>query len=146
MTTQPEALRLAGALLEPVVLDKHSMQADDELRRLHAECEALSSRRDRLDADLDDCRDKRDALHAECEALRFTRVLAQARYENAVKLLTGIHELLYPAPVNTPDGRTLLFRPDDTDPHAVLQLLSDRIRAIPAELEAARAAKEQSNG
>lgn len=41
MTTQPEALRLAGALLEPVVLDKHAMQAADELRRLHAECEAL---------------------------------------------------------------------------------------------------------
>lgn len=48
MTTQPEALRLAGALLEPVVLDKHAMQAADELRRLHAECEALRSVVDRL--------------------------------------------------------------------------------------------------
>jgi hypothetical protein len=30
-----DALRLADALLEPVVLDKHAMQAAAELRRLH---------------------------------------------------------------------------------------------------------------
>lgn len=34
--TQPEALRLADRLMEPVVLDKHAMQAADELRRLYA--------------------------------------------------------------------------------------------------------------
>jgi hypothetical protein len=39
--TQPEALRLADALMEPVVLDEHAMQAAAELRRLHAEVEAL---------------------------------------------------------------------------------------------------------
>ena len=35
MTDKPEALRLADALMEPVVLDKHAMQAAAELRRLH---------------------------------------------------------------------------------------------------------------
>jgi len=39
--TQPEALRLADALMEPVVLDKHAMQAAAELRRLHAVNEEL---------------------------------------------------------------------------------------------------------
>jgi hypothetical protein len=34
---QPEALRLADALMEPIVLDKHAMKAAAELRRLHAE-------------------------------------------------------------------------------------------------------------
>ena len=37
MNEQPEALRLADALMEPVVLDKHAMQAAAELRRLHEE-------------------------------------------------------------------------------------------------------------
>ena len=37
---QPKALMLADALLEPVVLDKHAMQAAAELRRLHSELEA----------------------------------------------------------------------------------------------------------
>ena len=36
MKKQPEALRLADALMEPVVLDKHAMQAAAELRRLSA--------------------------------------------------------------------------------------------------------------
>jgi hypothetical protein len=35
--TPPRALVLADALLEPVVLDKHAMQAADELRRLYEE-------------------------------------------------------------------------------------------------------------
>ncbi len=39
--TPPEALRLADALMEPVVLDKHAMQAAAELRRLQAKVEEL---------------------------------------------------------------------------------------------------------
>ena len=39
--------------------------------------------------------------------------------------------MLYPAPVTTDDGRTMVFRPKDPDPHEVLQALSDRIRALP---------------
>lgn len=38
-TCTPLALRLADALLEPVVLDKHAILAAAELRRLHAELE-----------------------------------------------------------------------------------------------------------
>ena len=43
-TCTPLALRLADALLEPVVLDKHAMQAAAELRRLHAENEGRAAR------------------------------------------------------------------------------------------------------
>lgn len=52
---QPEALRLAQALLEPVVLDKHAMQAAAELRRLHAveqqRDELLEALREMVDGD-----------------------------------------------------------------------------------------------
>jgi hypothetical protein len=41
MTEQPHALRLADALMEAVVLDKHMMQAATELRRLHAQVDEL---------------------------------------------------------------------------------------------------------
>ena len=68
------------------------------------------------------------------EVLRAERDHARACLANAVKLLTGIHALLYPAPVTTDDGRTMVFRPKDPDPHEVLQALSDRIRALPDEL------------
>jgi len=64
---------------------------------------------------------------------------ARAHYESAVRLLNGIHALLYPPSIKTPDGRTMVFRPKDPDPHQVLQALSDRIRALPDELAAIRA-------
>jgi hypothetical protein len=54
--------------------------------------------------------------------------------DNAVRLLTGIHALMYPAPVTMADGRTMVFRPKDMDAHAMMQELSDRIRALPDEL------------
>jgi hypothetical protein len=57
--TQPEALRLADALMEPVVLDKHAMQAAQELRRLHdllgkanALCRIRLDRIQKLEAEL----------------------------------------------------------------------------------------------
>ena len=68
------------------------------------------------------------------EVLRAERDHARARVDSAVRLLTGIHSLLYPAPVTTPDGCTFVFRPKTLDPHVVLQELSDRIRALPDEL------------
>ena len=68
------------------------------------------------------------------EVLRAERDHARARVDSAVRLLTGIHSLLYPASVTTPDGRTFVFRPKDPDPHEVLQELSDRIRALPDEV------------
>ncbi len=68
------------------------------------------------------------------EVLRGERDHARARVDSAVRLLTGIHSLLYPAPIKTADGRTMVFRPKTLDPHEVLQELSDRIRALPDEV------------
>lgn len=51
-----------------------------------------------------------------------------------VELMHGIHALLYPSPVRLDDGRTFVFRPNDPNPHEILQSLSDRIRALPDEL------------
>ena len=68
------------------------------------------------------------------EQLRAQRDDARARLNNTIKLLTGIHALLYPPPVTTGDGRTMVFRPKGLDADAVLQELSDRIRALPDEL------------
>lgn len=76
-----------------------------------------------------------ERLNLEAEVRYYEREQARARVDIAVKLLTGIHSLLYPAPITTEDGRTMVFRPKDPDPHEVLQELSDRIRAIPEELE-----------
>lgn len=73
-------------------------------------------------------------LQREVEVLRAERDQARASVDHAVQLLTGIHALLYPSPITTPDGHTLVFRPKDPDPHEVLQALSDRIRAVPDEL------------
>jgi hypothetical protein len=71
------------------------------------------------------------------EVLHAERDQARARVDYSVKLLTGIHSLLYPAPVTTADGRTKVFRPKDPDPHTILQELSDRIRALPDEIAGA---------
>lgn len=75
-----------------------------------------------------------ERLNREAEVRCYEREQARARVETAVKLLTGIHALLYPAPIKTEDGRTMVFRPKDPDPHEVLQELSDRIRALPDEV------------
>lgn len=68
------------------------------------------------------------------EVLRAERDQARARVDYAVKLLTSVHSLLYPAPFTTADGQVMVFRPKNSDPHETLQELSDRIRALPDEL------------
>jgi len=65
------------------------------------------------------------------EILRLERNHAREQYEHSIKILMSVHSLLYPPPIKLDDGRTMMFRPKDTDPHEVLQALSDRIRAIP---------------
>ena len=75
-----------------------------------------------------------ERLNLEAEVFYHERQHARACLDNAVRLLSGIHSLLYPAPVTTGDGRTMVFRPKDPDPHEVLQALSDLIRALPDEL------------
>lgn len=107
MSTQHhEALRLADWLFDNVEHINHA-DAAAELRRLHHHTEVLRSERDR----------------------------ARSCYDATVKLMVGIHALLYPAPTTMPDGRVMVFRPKSLDPHEVLQELSDRIRALPDELE-----------
>jgi uncharacterized small protein (DUF1192 family) len=75
-----------------------------------------------------------ERLHSQLDAARYEHYRASARVEGAAQLLTGIHSLLYPAPIKAADGRMMAFRPKSIDPHEVLQELSDRIRALPDEL------------
>ncbi len=84
-----------------------------------------------------------DGQAAEIERLTAERDNARERFELTANLLMSIHALLYPPPVTLPDGRTFVFRPEDPDPHTVLQTLSDRIRALPDEIAAINDAKEQ---
>ena len=69
----------------------------------------------------------------EIEALRAERDAARASVGRSVELLIGIQSLMYPPPMETADGRTMVFRPKNVDPHEVLQKLSDRIRALSGE-------------
>lgn len=112
---KPEALRLADALSGVLYSAKDTVDAAAELRKLQRKVEVLLAERDQ----------------------------ARAQFDHAVKLLIGIHSLLYPAPITTPDGRTMVFRPKSPDPHEVLQALSDRIRALPDEIARAAIAKAE---
>lgn len=104
---QMEAMRLADALMEPVVLDKHMMQAAAELRRLHEENVALrealeqpqqckrcsayatlvKAQEDQLSyhrAQADKYREAIDTLHSERQAnAALTEELELRRAENA---------------------------------------------------------------
>ena len=82
-----------------------------------------------------DSETEKERLHRRIEILYAEKCFAISRYESAVKLLTGINSLLYPPAIKLPDGRTMVFRPKDPDPHTLLQELSDRIRALPDEIE-----------
>lgn len=87
-----------------------------------------------------------EALEARLAAVAHERDCARASLERSIKLLVGIHALLYPARITTPDGRTMVFRPNAPNPHEVLQALSDRIRALPnelADIDAERAVPER---
>ena len=92
----------------------------------------------KIDPDL--CKNKAGIISEDAsnEDLRAQLRHSCAQVDNLAKLLTSIHMLLYPQPINTEDGRTMVFRPRDVDPHDVLQKLSDRIRALPDELTAIR--------
>lgn len=103
----------------------------DEIRAAFEDSQAAC--RAAIEAGNDLVRD-RDALSMECER-------RQQFAESAVRVLLSIHALLYPTQVVTTEaGKTYVFRPTTLDPYEVLQELSDRIRAIPSELDAARAA------
>ena len=84
---------------------------------------------------------KGDTRRAEVERLRDERDHSRACFERASALIHGIHALLYPPHITLPDGRTMAFRPSSLDPHEVLQELSNRIRALPDELDAPKGPK-----
>jgi hypothetical protein len=68
----------------------------------------------------------------EIEVLRHERDHARGCYDRAVKILAGIHAVIYPAIVKLADGRAFAFNSPLL--HEQMQALSDRIRAIPDEL------------
>lgn len=84
----------------------------------------------------DECSRELRRLHEQSLVLVAKLNHACAQYESAAKLLHGIHALLYPAPLKLDDGGVMVFRPEDLDPHQLLQDLSDRIRALPDKLAA----------
>jgi len=77
-----------------------------------------------------------EQLQRQCDILRAERDQARARSDSTIKVLLKIHALLYPPSTKTSEGQTFVFRPKDPDPHIILQELSDRIRALPDEIEA----------
>lgn len=68
---------------------------------------------------------------------------AKACYDRAVSILTGIHALLYPPRFTDNDGRTWQFKSPLAEEQ--MQELSDRIRALPDEIAALNAAKNETH-
>lgn len=68
---------------------------------------------------------------------------ARACYDRTVRILTGIHALLYPPRFTDHDGRTWQFKSPLAEEQ--MQELSDRIRALPDEIEAIDAAMKTPN-
>ena len=97
MTTLRAALRLADALMEPVVLDKHAMQAAAELRRLHVLNGGLVTA---LNAMLENAQDYTALLRQALEALE--KMLDDAKHERVtvmnwngcVEAITALRERL----------------------------------------------------
>lgn len=75
---------------------------------------------------------KRVGSEREREALIAERNHARTCYDRAIRLLTGIHAMLYPSRTTDNDGRTWAFHSPMV--HEQMQELSDRIRALPDEL------------
>lgn len=77
---------------------------------------------------------KRIGSEREREVLAGERNHAKACYDRAVRILTGIHALLYPPRFTDNDGRTWQFKSPLAEEQ--MQELSDRIRALPDDIEA----------
>jgi hypothetical protein len=74
----------------------------------------------------------------ELEVLRLERDTARRHVEMLVKILVGINQLLYPPVMRMPDVM-MRFHLETKDVNVYMQELSDRIRAIPDEIQAAEA-------
>ena len=87
-----------------------------------------------LEKELMQARYQIERLQRMCDVLKAERNSARVQVDNLVMQLSSVHSLLYPPAFKLQDGRTMVFRPKDPDPHEVLQELSDRIRAIPQKI------------
>ena len=87
-----------------------------------------------LEIELIEARRQIERLQLMCDVLRAERNSSRAQVDNLVMQLSSVHAFLYPPAIKLQDGRTMVFRPKDPDPHEVLQELSDRIRAIPQKI------------
>jgi len=108
-----------------------------------AHVDAQAAEIERLRAERDSIAIENSKFMDQIERLTEERDNACERCERTANLLVGTHALLCPPPLTLADGRTLVFRPKNPDPHTVLQTLSDRIRALPDEIAAINDAKEQ---
>ena len=82
-------------------------------------------------------------LVRDVEVYHAERDHAKACYDRAVRILTGIHALLYPPRFTDNDGRTWQFKSPLAE--ELIQELSDRIRALPDELAALDATKNETS-
>lgn len=85
-------------------------------------------------------RHRADVMSDLLSAAEKERDNANQRYSSAVRLLAGIHALLYPPRLAGHDGRTWQFKSPLAEEQ--MQELSDRIRALPDEI--ARSVMEKS--
>lgn len=85
--------------------------------------------------------DEIERLQNENAGLRAERDHARLCYGRAVRILTGIHALLYPPRFTDHDGRTWQFKSPLAEEQ--MQELSDRIRALPDEIAAIDAAMQK---
>lgn len=79
----------------------------------------------------------------ELEVARLELAAARRHVELLVKVLVGIHQLLYPPVMRMPDVM-MRFHLEKSDVNAYMQELSDRIRAIPDEIKAAEESAARS--
>lgn len=82
-------------------------------------------------------------LVRDVEVYHAERDHAKSCYDRAVRILTGIHALLYPPRFTDNDGRTWQFKSPLAEEQ--MQELSDRIRALPDELAALDATKNETS-
>ena len=82
---------------------------------------------------------ERDALRLEIHVVQHERDHANQRYSSALRILTGIHAVLYPPRFTDHDGRTWRFESPSVEQ---LWGLSDRIRVLLDEI--AHAAPEEA--
>lgn len=80
-----------------------------------------------------------EAMARENEVLRNERSFERKKFDQAVKVLSSIHAVIYPRIFDVNGQRYAFHSPII---HEQMQALSDRIRAIPGEIAAMRSAKE----